>query len=110
MLKNDYIKKMESGGEIFSVMKLNNELKDTTKIDNNKNLKLVYCDAEMSNGKVNYLKKTFQSSSGFYICWEKQFVPPFGENKLNYSFGISIYHKPSEINEVIIFLNQFNKS
>jgi hypothetical protein len=109
MVKNDYIKKLESEQGVFSVMKLKKDLEETSKIDNNRNLKLVYCDSEIQDGKVEYLKKTYQSSSGFYICWDKLFIPPFGDKKSTYSFGVCIYHKPSELNEVIIFLNQLNK-
>ena len=102
MNKIDYIKNLENKDLIFSVLKSSNLLNTTEKLDKNPNLKLVYTESEFENGKVIYDSKLYKNDTGFYIYSkkEKMDIP---------KYKLTIYHLPTQLNEIIIFLNFLNK-
>jgi hypothetical protein len=104
MNKVEYIKRIEDTEGIFSILTVVSLVDSTNKIDNNKNLELVYMETEFINNKPNFKSKLYKTSTGFYIYWKRH----LSTDNIN-KFEITIYHKPENINEIIIFLSQLNK-
>lgn len=101
MNKPEYIKKIENTEGILSVVTLKNPIESTSKIDSNKNLTLVYMEAEFHDRSPKFNLKLYKTLTGFYIYWKRHPVVD--------KYEIEIYHKPENINEVTIFLSQLNK-
>lgn len=102
MNKIDYIKNLENNDLIFSVLKSSHLLNTTEKLDKNPNLKLVYTESKFEEGKVTYDCKLYKSDIGFYIHSKKEkFEIP--------KYELTIYHLPTQLNEIIIFLKFLNK-
>ena len=104
MNKIDYIKKIESEDLIFSVLQSSYLLSTTEKLDKNPNLKIVYTESNFEAGKVIYYSKLFKSDTGFFIYLKKHMS---SDNISKYE--LTIYHIPTQINEIIIFLKFLNK-
>jgi hypothetical protein len=106
MNKIEFIKKIETEDLIFSV--LDNQLLLETfqvdKLNKNPNLKLVYCESEFVQNKIDYKCKLFSSSIGFYVYVKKHLT-----NEGISKYELTIYHLPNQINEIIIFLKFINK-
>jgi len=100
MNKPEYIKKIEEKEGILSTFEVYNTVDSTTKIDNNKNLTLVVSECKLIDNKPEYDSKLYKTSTGFYIYWIRTIVD---------TYKIVVYHRPENINEVIIFLTQLNK-
>lgn len=108
-MKPDYIKNLEKEVGILSIIKQSTDFDNFDKFDNNKNLELIYSEADFSKSKVVYKNKLYKSSSDFFIFCEMVTVPPFGQQTQKYNILLNIYHKPPQINEVTIYLIQLNK-
>lgn len=102
MNKIEYIKKIEDKDLIFSVLETSYSLNTTEKLDKNSNLKLVYTESNFRDGNLEYDSKLFKSEIGFYI-----YVKKIKTEILKYE--LTIYHLPSQLNEIIIFLKYINK-
>lgn len=102
MNKIEYIKKLEDKDLIFSVLETSYLLNNTEKLDKNSNLKLVYTESNFRNGNLDYDSKLFKSEIGFYIHVKK-----LKSEILKYE--LTIYHIPTQLNEIIIFLKFLNK-
>jgi hypothetical protein len=100
MTKPDYIKNVEEKEGFLSTFELYSTMPSTTKIDNNKNLILVVSECKFIDNKPQYDSKLYKTSTGFYIYWRRTVMD---------EFKIVVYHRPENINEVIIFLTQLNK-
>lgn len=101
MSKPEYIKKIENTEGILSVVKLRDSVESVSKIDNNKNLTLVYVESEFYDNRPKFNSKLYKTSTGFYIYWKRHSAVD--------KYEIEIYHKPENMNEVTIFLSQLNK-
>lgn len=102
MNKIEYIKKIEDKDLIFSVLETSYSLNTIEKLDKNSNLKLVYTESNFRDGNLEYDSKLFKSEIGFYI-----YVKKIKTEILKYE--LTIYHLPSQLNEIIIFLKYINK-
>lgn len=106
MNKPDYIKKVEEETKEFFSVVHSDELIETSKLtswDKNKNLTVAYMDTEFTLGVLKYNSKIYKTSSGFYIYCRTHLGTGWD------NMEVSVYHKPENINEVIIFLKQINK-
>lgn len=106
MIKPKFIKRVEKQTqEVFSSVS-SDILVSKTKIesfDKNKNMTLVHVDACYEPDGIKYNSKLYKTSSGFYIYCKTHLGTGWD------NFEISVYLKPENINEVIIFLKQLNK-
>lgn len=100
MTKPDYIKNIEEKEGTLSTFEVFDTFESTSKIDNNKNLILVVSECLFIDNKPKYNSKLYKTSTGFYIYWNRTVMD---------EFKVVVYHKPENINEVIIFLTQLNK-
>jgi hypothetical protein len=106
MNKPECIKKIEDENkEMFSVVNLDEliDKKVVDSLDKNKNLTIVHMDADFTLGTLKYNSKLYKTSNGIYI-YCKSHLGIGWDNK-----EVSVYHKPENINEVIIFLKQLIK-
>lgn len=102
MNKIEYIKKLEDKDLTFSVLKSSYLLDGTEKLDKNPNLKLVYTESNFDKDKIIYDSKLYKSDRGFYILLKYlQLEIP--------KYELTIYHLPTQLNEIIIFLKFLNK-
>jgi hypothetical protein len=104
MEKPYYILQVETESkEIFSVMGSEVLLHESTinYLDKSKNTTTVFTESILVDKGVKYKSKIYKTSSGFYIYCKSI----SGDDK----FEASVYHRPENLNEVIIFLKQLNK-
>lgn len=102
MNKIEYITKIENNDLIFSVLQSSYLLNSTEKLDKNPNLKLVHTESNFDSGKVTYDSKLYKSDTGFYIHLKKEKLEIL-------KYELTIYHLPTQLNEIIIFLKFLNK-
>jgi hypothetical protein len=96
MDKPEYIQKFEEkSGEFLSVVNLGeisgNSINET-------NYELLYINSKYVDDKVYWTEKVLKTKHGFYLYL----------NRSN-SINIDIYHRPEQLNELIIFIKQFIK-
>ena len=96
MDKPEYIQIIENkSGEFLSVVNLGeisgNSINET-------NYELLYINSKYVNDKVYWTEKVLKTKHGFYLYL----------NRSN-SINIDIYHRPEQLNELIIFIKQFIK-
>ncbi len=70
------------------------------KIEENKNLTLIFGNSEFRDRKINFNDKLYVTNSGFYIYWKLM-----DDN----NFSLTIYYKIEQLQEVMIYLLQLNK-
>ena len=88
---------------IFSTLRNSTLFDKTDKLDKNQNLKLIYTESDFTNNNLIFSSKLYQSNTGFYIYTERV---PFDEN---FKYQLTVYHLPTQTNEIIIFLKFINK-
>lgn len=106
MIKPAYIEKIEQENkQVFSVVNLEEviDIKKIDSLDKNKNLLLVHTDAEFALDKLRYHSKLYKTSNEVYIYCKSHLGTGWD------SMEITVYHKPENLNEVIIFLKQLTK-
>lgn len=108
-MKPEIIKDFEALNGRYSIVNLSLDINDFSKFDNNKNLTLEFSESDFVNSKIDYRNKLYKTASSFFIYVEKQFLPPFEKLNERYSFKLTIYYKPTQINEITIFLLQLLK-
>jgi hypothetical protein len=96
MDKPEYIQIIENkSGEFLSVVNLGeisgNSINET-------NYELLYINSKYVDDKVYWTEKVLKTKHGFYLYL----------NRSN-SINIDIYHRPEQLNELIIFIKQFIK-
>jgi hypothetical protein len=96
MDKPEYIQRIENkSGEFLSVVNLGeisgNSINET-------NYELLYINSKYVNDKVYWTEKVLKTKHVFYLYLNR------GE-----SINIDIYHRPEQLNELIIFIKQFIK-
>jgi hypothetical protein len=104
MEKPEYITNIEKTEGVYSVTTLELKLKNIDKIDNNKNLETVYIKGIFSDNKYQMEKKLYKTSGGFYIYLEETYQLQDWKE-----YSLSVYHKPENLKEILIFLMQLNK-
>lgn len=70
------------------------------KIEENKNLTLIFGNSTFIDRKINFIDKLYVTNSGFYIYWKLM-----DDN----NFSVTIYYKIEQLQEVTIYLLQLNK-
>jgi hypothetical protein len=97
MKKIEYIKKLEEGGETYSVINILSVPKEFEKSIDGLKTTLVYSEsnADYKDGKIKYSEKIYKTAQGFYIYLS------LGEGA---HVGLSIYYKQEKLNEVTLFV------
>lgn len=96
MNKPEYIQKIENkSGEFFSVVNLGEISGNSI---NEINYELLYISSKYVNDKVLWTEKVLKTKHGFYLYLNRGDL-----------INIDIYHKPEQLNELIIFIKQFIK-
>ena len=97
MKKIEYIKKLEEGGETYSVINILSVPKEFEKSIDGLKTTLVYSEsnADYKDGKIKYNEKIYKTAQGFYIYLS------LGEGA---HLGLAIYYKQEKLNEVTLFV------
>jgi len=105
MSKPEYIQKLESKDDIFSVM-LCHELKgDFLKFLSEKKLDRVYEKSKVTeSGYINFEEVIFKSQQNFYLSLEIRVIP-----QTDTISKLTIYYKIEQYNELYLFLSQLLK-
>lgn len=102
--KPNYIKKIELEEGVLSIMENGVLLNSVDKIEKNKNIQLLETDSYFQKDKLIYNSKLYKSQAGFYIYWKRHLTQDIHDK-----YELYIFHKPENINEIIIFLKIINK-
>lgn len=96
MDKHYYIKHIENKREeVLSVVNLGEISGDSI---NEINYTLLYINSKLVEDKVYWTEKILKTKHGFYLYLNR-----------NESISIDVYHKPEQLNELIMFIKQFIK-
>jgi hypothetical protein len=102
MEKIEYIKKLEEGGETYSLINLLSIPKEIEQYLNKIKSTIVYSvgDLNYPDIKINYTEKIYKTAQGFYIYLSLQgYGTPM----------ITIYYKQEQLNEMTLFVGQLLK-
>jgi hypothetical protein len=102
MEKIEYIKKLEEGGDIYSIINILSVPKEIEQYLNKIKSTVVYSvgDLKYPDIKINYTKKIYKTAQGFYIYLSLQ------------GYGtpvITIYYKQEQLSEMTLFVGQLLK-
>lgn len=100
MERPEYIKKIE-GNQTLSVLHVGKINLNEKKFDE-KNYTLAYIDSTFEGGKIQYIEKILITMHGFYVHLHK--IGLYEEYAT-----MCVYHKPQQMNELIIYIKQFLK-
>jgi hypothetical protein len=102
MEKIEYIKKLEVGGDVFSMVNILSVPKEIEQYLNKITSTVVYSvgDITYPSVKINYIERIYKTMQGFYIYLSLK------ENGVPI---ITIYYKQEQLNEMIFFVQQLLK-
>jgi hypothetical protein len=101
MNKPEYIKNLEKTTDYFSVLNIGEFLISGDSI-NETNYDLVYTCSSYLNDKIVWKQKILKTKHGFYLYLKRH-------DLYKDSLEIDVYHKPEQLNELIIFIKQLVK-
>jgi hypothetical protein len=105
MNKPEYIKNLESKGEILSVMVCHTLKGEFLKYLNEKKLTRVYEKSSINEGgHINFEEVIFKSQQNFYLFVEIRVIP-----QSDTFSNLTIYYKTEQYNELYLFLSQLLK-
>jgi len=105
MNKPEYIQKLESKDDIFSVMLCHQLKGDFLKFLNEKKLDRVYEKSTVNeSGYINFEEVIFKSQQNFYLSLEIRVIP-----QSDTISKLTIYYRVEQYNELYLFLSQLLK-
>jgi hypothetical protein len=105
MTKPEYIQKLESQDDIFSVMACHELKGDFLKFLNEKKLTRVYEKSSINeSGYISFNEVIFKSQQSFYLSIEIRVIP-----QSDTISKLTIYYKVEQYNELYMFISQLLK-